>query len=304
MRNLSSTQYTLGVTAVIATFAGCSSAANVTPTRVATFAQSTSNVVPLEKPATPKWGIEYQEIAHAHADILGGQPQNQDDGYCSGGGRGYGCAAQPVTTPSATLPPIAVSASVSCGFFCGAKAATSGSGGIALGQAQANLKTSSTVQLHGLPHPSADGTGTQVFTWFDRVIPPRATLKHPKGTPIALTATLVAQTQGGSFDCSLTNYFVALASAPNMPQLNQPGGCPGQAPGTPLPTATWKTSYGAPSFPISGELEVYVNSYVNNENATSSTTFPSITATFYLDPPVGVHYKTASGKCYGSNGLC
>ena len=250
------------------------------------------------RPATASWGVEYAEIASAYATTGNGYQLNSG-GYCSGGGTGYNCTSQPLPTAAATVPPISESASEG-GHNDVARAKVSGAGSIGLGQASANLQAASSTLCDPCIGFRAVANGSQYFTWFDAVIPPRATHKHPKGTPIALTATLSAQSISGSLDCTITNYFVALASAPNAPQLNQPGGCPGQAPGTPLASATWTTAYGAKRFAISGELGVYVDAYYH----ISSSTFSSILATFHLDPPAGVHYRTASGACYASTGSC
>ena len=243
------------------------------------------------------WGIEYQESAEAYA-AAGRSSQKQAAGFCSGGDMGYRCSPFPITSPSATVPPISVNAFAHVGMS-DASARASGNGAIALGSASANLAATATA--NGIA--AANAVGGQSFTWFDELLPPHATRAHPKGTPIRLTATLSASGDGYNLPCNLSNYFVALASAPNRPKLNQPGGCAGQAPGKPRATAIWKTAYGAEPIRISGQLEVVTTASVR-DGGSQSPEFTNIQTTFYLDSPAGVHYRTASGMCYSSTHSC
>jgi hypothetical protein len=277
--------------ALAASLVGCyAGTGNLAPaTRAPSATQPAGKAIP--------WGIKYQEIAFAFAQAEQHYPgMSAEGGFCSNGGIGYHCAPVPVMAPSATAPPLSVKATQDFQRLHIATAAAEGDGSTALGSSMADLSAQSSLASGYAAHAE----GTQLFGWFDEVLSPRATRKHPKGTPIALTATLIANGRTTNLDCAYANYFVALATAPNLPQLNQPGGCPGQAPGSPLGTATWTTSYGATPMPISGELDVYVEAFGNGE----SPNFSGIQTTFHLDPPAGVHYKTASGKCYSSTGVC
>jgi hypothetical protein len=254
----------------------------------------------MRRSASGNWGVEYREAGTAKASYFL-HYQSNSDGYCSGGGRGYNCRPQPEATASDTVPSMEVSASVFNGCI---ESHSTGNGVVALGQLSAVLVAGAVTFFCEVSQPEASAAGMQSFEWFDEVIPPRANRKHPRGSPILLTATLALQSNVGPMDCALINYFVALVSAPNMEQLNQPGGCPGQAPGTPLGSATLDTSYGAAPIPISAQLLVYTDVSVLGGGKRDFSEFNRIEATFHLDSPRGVHYTTASGYCYRSRGHC
>ena len=159
------------------------------------------------------WGIKYQEIAFAFAQAEQHYPgMSAQGGFCSNGGIGYHCAPVPVMTPSATAPPLSVKATQDLQRLHIATAAAEGDGSTALGSSMADLSAQSSL-ANGY---AAHADGTQLFGWFDELLSPRATRKHPKGTPIALTATLVANGRTANLDCSHANYFVALATACHM----------------------------------------------------------------------------------------
>lgn len=240
MRISNQISYPLVVCAAVAVFAGCTSGGTTnSPLPVSGSASEapSSWLTPPGPDVMAKrshWGIEYKEIASAWASA--GRSQEQIAGFCSGGRTGYHCHPLPITTLSAPVPSISVYAFEEDGMSR-ASANASGNGAIALGSASANLAAAASAD--GIA--AARAVGQQSFTWFDEVLPPHATRAHPKGTAIRFSATLSASGDSYNLPCNLGNYFVALASAANRPQLNQPGGCTENAPGKPRAKAIWKT---------------------------------------------------------------
>jgi hypothetical protein len=299
----------LSLLLVSAAIAGCSGAGFVPPGGAnrsvgAAFLgskQSSPVASPMSSaPLTPDptatynglWGLDYTEEVAAETD------SQKVAGACSGGGNTYGCSGVPVSEVSAMLPQLSVKSRAPVGAT---RAQAASGGAAALGALSANLL------VLGKYDPAyqqwtAQAVGSVNMDWYDEIVPPAPTKKHPAGAPIALKATLQTAKHGKLADCTQPAYFQAAVSIGSG--LYDFGGCPGQGGSTRVTALVVNTSYGAAPIRIVGQLYVVAAATTTSQTLLSKNTFKKVTASFHLEGLHGVHYTTASGVCYAKTGGC